>query len=281
MWITELCRIAIVGAVVVPVIAGAFGVQDASSVPASQTTAPMFEVASIKVNRSASPERFGGFQPGGAFRTANVPLRQIVAWAYGEAFPVADQQVVGGPGWMDSERFDVNAKAIGDPPRGELQRMVQALLAERFQMTSHTETRDLAVYALVATPQASRRNLRTSSGDDCARPGSPAPPAAGLRACGAVGFVGGRGFGRFVSLEAVARFLTPAVGRIVLDKTGLTGTYSFDLEFAPSTAGATSPDDTRPSIFTALVDELGLRLEPARAPVQVLVIDSVSRPTED
>ncbi len=244
--------------------------------------APRFEAASVKVNDSSSMERFGGFQPGGRFVAVNVPLRQVIAWAYGDSFPVPDQQVLGGPRWVDTDRFDINARAGGDPPRAEMQLMLRALLTDRFHLTSHEETRQLPVYALVSSRSDGKTGpeLKPSSGEDCAVPGTPVSAGSLLRPCGSAGFVGGRGFARGATMDAIARYLLPAAGRIVLNRTTIPGSFSFDFEFAslsPS-ANASEPAPDRPSIFTALQEQLGLKLEALNAPIRVLVIERVDRP---
>jgi len=245
---------------------------------------PTFEVASIKLNTSGSPERFGGFQPGGRLRAVNVPLRQIIAWAYGDSFPVPDQQIIGGPSWVDNDRYDVEAGAAGDPPREQMQLMLRGLLADRFKLVSREVTRDLPIYRLVTSrPDGSLGpRLMRSTGDDCAKPGAPPQPA--QRICGSVGFVGGRGSARTATMDAVARFLVPAVGRIVVNETGLSGAYSFDVEFAPTRLNAAASDvaaDPGPSLFTVLPEQLGLKLEASTAPTPVLVIGTLERPTEN
>lgn len=250
----------------------------------SRVALPVFEVASVKVNRSGSMERFGGFQPGGRFVAVNVPLRQVIAWAYGDSFSVPDQQVLGGPSWVDADRFDIDARAGGDPTRAEMQLMLLALLTDRFQLTSHEETRQLPVYALVSTRDdgPTGPQLRPASGEDCVVAGTPVPAGSSLRPCGSVGFVGGRGFARGATMDAIARYLVPAVGRIVLNRTSVPGSFSFDLEFAPAVLGPSpntgEPAPDRPSIFTALQEQLGLKLEALNAPVSVLVIERVDRP---
>jgi bla regulator protein BlaR1 len=252
------------------------------STPASRVES--FEVASVKLNHSTSPERFGGFEPGGRFRVVNVPLRQIIAWAYGEQFPVVDEQILGGPSWLDRDRFDINARADGDPSREQMQAMLRALLATRFMLVSREETRELPIYRLLASrgDRSLGPGLSRSTGEDCAARGTRL--AAGQRVCGSVGFVAGRGSARAATLDAVARFLVPAVGRVVVNDTGLEGVYSFDVEFAPSQLTATTnngPTVAQPSLFTVLREQLGLSLESSRAPMKVLVIASVERPTED
>jgi uncharacterized protein (TIGR03435 family) len=179
--------------------------------------------------------------------------------------------------------------------------MMQRMLADRFQLAVHTETRELPVYALTVARSNGRLgpNLRTAA-TDCealigqmlkgAQGGGP-PPAAPQRpgggpACG-MRFDGRRVTAGGTSMAALARSLAGPVGRLVEDRTGLAGGFDFDFEFtvdpaaAPPGAPLPPPDANAPSIFTALEEQLGLKLEPTRAPVDVLVIDRAERPTEN
>ena len=253
-----------------------------------------FEVASIKPNRSVAGERGAGFQTNGRFLARNMPLRSLIAIAYGEPRPLPDFQIAGGPGWIGSDRFDVEAKARGNFPEtqtepgfstsGEL--MLQALLAERFKLAVHKETRQLPIYALTTARRDGRPDprLTSSTGADCAKPPE-GPP------CGVLQFVGGTAAnlrharGRFMTMDQLAKGLEASVDRVVLNRTGLGGSFSFDFEFTPLPRGA-SPDSTGTndpavSIFTALQEQLGLKLESTRGPVDVIVIDHADRPTPD
>ena len=263
-----------------------------------------FEVASVKPNKSGDGRIFFQMQPGGRFTATNVPLRELIRFAYG----IQTFQLVGGPDWIGSERFDIVAKAEGDlPPSplggspGPMQMMVRTLLVERFKLAVHNETRDLPVYALVMARADGRLGpqLRASQVDCAAlmaaargRGGPPpAPPRTGERPpCGMFG-----GFGRMaaggVPVAQLATNLSQRVNRVVLDRTGLTGLYEFELEFTPDQLPQGPPppgapplppiDPNGPSIFTALQEQLGLKLDAQRGPVEVLVIDHVEQPTEN
>lgn len=136
-----------------------------------------FEVASIKPNKSLEGTRGAGFQPGGRFLARNMPLRSLIAIAYGDPRPLPNFQISGGPDWIDSDRFDIEAKAQGNFPEtqteagfstsGEL--MLQALLVERFKLTEHKETRQLQMYGLMTARSDGKLGpqLRASSGADC------------------------------------------------------------------------------------------------------------------
>jgi uncharacterized protein (TIGR03435 family) len=264
---------------------------------------PAFEVATVKPNKSGDMRVSLGIQAGGRFTAANVPLRMLIRNAY----QLQDFQLVGGPDWIASERFDIIAKAVGDvPPRppwgppGPLQLMLQTLLGERFKLSVHRETRELPVYELVlARPDGKLGPQLQPSTVDCAavaaargRGGapSPAPPSPGERPCG-IRMMGGRLAAGGFPLSQLAITLSQFVQRVVLDRTRLTGNFDFDLTFTPDQLPQGPPppgapplppiDPNGPSIFTALQEQLGLKLESSRGPVEVLVIDHVEQPTPD
>ncbi|OFV93633.1 MAG: hypothetical protein A3G76_06170 [Acidobacteria bacterium RIFCSPLOWO2_12_FULL_65_11] len=259
-----------------------------------------FEAASVKPNKSGSGQVSIGIQPGGRFNAVNVPLRFLIRNAY----QLQDFQLVGGPGWITSERFDIIAKAEGDPPpvppgtTGPFQIMMRNLMADRFRLKVHKETREMPVYALVLA-RADRQlgpQLRPST-VDCAARGRgrgapPPPPQPGERpACGmriGPGTMTGGGF----PISQLATALSQFAQRVVLDRTGLTGNFDLDLTWTPdqipqgppggAPAGAPPPPALDgPSLFTALQEQLGLKLESIRGPVEVVVIDSVEQPTAD
>jgi uncharacterized protein (TIGR03435 family) len=265
-----------------------------------------FEVASVKPNTSGDVRVMFGMRPGGRFTATNVPLRELIRMAYG----LQNVQVQGGPDWIGSERFDVVAKAEGDlPPMAPggtpnpLLLMVQSLLSERFKLAVHRETREMPIYALVMARSDKRPGpqLRQSE-SDCAAlmaarrgaAGGPPPPPPlkpGERPqCGM--FMGmARIAAGGVPTTQLAMSLSQRVGRIVVDRTGLSGMYDFEVDFTPDQLPQGPPppgapplppiDPNGPSLFTALQEQLGLKLDPERGPVEVLFIDSVERPTPD
>jgi uncharacterized protein (TIGR03435 family) len=281
------------------------GTEAHTQAPASPQ--PHFEVASIKPNRSGDPHGTISALPGGRYVAANVTLLQLVAQAHG----LQSSQLIGGPDWIRTDRFDVVAKAdrdiqsldaVGAARFSPLQLMLQALLTDRFKLGVHTEPREMSVYVLVLarTDRSLGPKMRASS-TDCAaeliaargRAGGP-PPASfnepltcGLR----------MGHGRLSAVDATIAQLLPSlsntVQRVVHDRTGLTDRYHMEMSWTPDrmpqspavpSAGASSLPPVDPngtSIFTALQEQLGLKLESARAPVDVLVIDRVERPTPD
>ena len=295
--------------VVVALLSGrGLGAQTPDATPASDQ--PTFEAASVKANKSGPGQIALLFQPGGRFRATNVTLKMLIGAAYGTPQPLPDFQLVGGPKWMETDRFDVVAKASGDPPPGpngpppQMFLMIQSMLAHRFHLKVHYETRDMPIYALVlARSNGKLGPAMKLSTTDCAarmaslraRGGPPAPPAPGERPpCGARMFPGNVTAGAMTMTQIVnglARM--PGLNRTVVDRTGLTGAYDFDLTFTPDQMpqGRGDPppgapplpaiDPNGPSLFTALQEQLGLKLEPTRAPVNVLVIDNAEQPTDD
>ncbi len=289
--------------VAVPVIIGGLHAPKVHAQVQTVAGDPTFEVASVKPNKSGLPQVMLGMQPGGRFTATNAPLRMLIRNAY----QLQDFQLVNLPDWATSERFDIVAKAEGDVPpapigtTGPLQLMVRSLLSERFKLVTHHESRDLQIYALVLAKNDGKlgAQLRPATVDCAAmmaargRSGGPppGPPPLGERpACGmriGPGTMAGGGF----PMSQLAQTLSQFVQRVVVDRTGLTGNYDLDLTWTPDQMpqGAPPPgappfpavDPNGPSIFTALQEQLGLKLDAQRGPVDVLVVDSVERPTPD
>ena len=224
---------------------------------AAQTAGPplAFEVASIKL----SPAEHVGFQsysPGpGRYRALTATVRNLITAAYN----VRDVQIAGGPQWTGSEAYDIEATATGRTTHAEIQTMLQTLLASRFSLKLRRETRERNVYDLVLA----KRGPAMTSVDKV-----------GLGVAPGKQRIAGRG----ADMRTLASVLSGTVDRIVRDRTGLTGYYDFTLTWRPDDA---PPDDQRPALLTAIQEQLGLRLDPAKGPVEVLVIDSVSRPSSN
>jgi bla regulator protein blaR1 len=249
-----------------------------------------FEVASVKPNNAGDGPIEMGTQPGGRLTMINVPLRLLIRNAY----QVQDFQIVDAPKWIGDERFDILAKAPGDVAAptpgnsGSFQPMVRSLLAERFRLVVHRETRELPVYALqrVRTDGRLGPQIHASTADCAAiaasRQGPPSAdsrPQCGIRASGGHMLAGG------LPLSQLATLLSTMVERVVVDRTGLAGTFDFELNWTPDRAlqqstpnGVPVASSDDPPIVTALREQLGLKLEPAKAPADVLVIDHVERP---
>jgi uncharacterized protein (TIGR03435 family) len=254
--------------------------------------APAFEVASVKPNRSAE-ERSGFSTPARRFVATNTTLRELIAWAYGDPGPPPEPrpgfQMSGGPGWIGTDRFDVEATTAGDLPDGVEKtriemRMLQKLLADRFKLSVRHQTRDAPIYSLVLANRDARLGPRLRRSDvDC---NAPAPqPQGDVPPCQVLIGLSFLSIGA-QSLPAIARLFTRAVGRPVVDRTGLDGAFDLRLEFDPSglpgydrPPGVRAPDlSDKPSLFTALQEQAGLKLEGGRGPIDILVIESAGHP---
>lgn len=243
---------------------------------APQTTAaptplptPIFDVAAIRLHQPLPHEHSSIYDTNGRFITANVSLKAIVQWA----FDIPASRIVGGPAWLDSARFDIKAEAENalDTARTydssaaklEKQRMVQALLADRFKLTTHPETRELPIYALVAAKGGPKFLATQVSGTSITRGRDHIQAEGGDN-----------------TLTILAEQLAETLDRVVVDKTGIQGRYSLTLKWTPDDAAPT-PDSSESSIFTAMEEQLGLKIVSQKGPVQVLVIDHVEMPTEN
>ena len=277
-----------------PVVVGALaiqsGAQPSSVTPLAQTTLPSFDVASVKRNPSGlGRSMIENVQPSGLWHLTNVPTRALIRTAY----RVHDFQIVGAPDWVQTEHYDVVARASGDlravgpgAPRAHFL-MLRSLLIDRFKLKAHVETRDAPVFALVVARAGGKPGAGlVPAHDDCAaivaaevkgeRPASPPGerPACGLIA-GPNRIAGGN-----QSMAQLATTLTGRMNRMVLDRTGLSGVFNFTLDFVPD-GSPIDASQNLPPLQTALREQLGLKLEPARGPVEVLVIDRVERPIEN
>ena len=255
---------------------------------AAQTS---FEVASVKPNPNDVPEGIS-LSPSGEIRYTGFHLRTLIAMAYGSPLQNFDQ-FVGGPSWLATDRFDIVAKAGGDISadaqgrRSErIPAMLRTLLEDRFKFKAHNETREGAVYVLrLARRDGGLGPQIHPSTIECPRfvTGAPLPAADPDRWCG-IRAVGGTIKGQGVAVSQIAGNLGgyPAVARVVIDRTGLTGRYDFQITYAPGFGDAADPAAANgPSLFTALTEQLGLTLQPDRAPLPFLVIDHVERPVPD
>jgi uncharacterized protein (TIGR03435 family) len=253
-----------------------------------------FEAATIRENKE--PGMGGGRQqrlPGGRFVATKLPLRNLLRIAYGNATIFRpEDQMEGVPGWVDSVKFDIDAKASEEfkpDPDGIVREhlaMLRTLLEDTFKIKARMEIRDRPIYQLVRLREDGFGPQFRVSTADCS-PGAP-PPAEGHK-CGITNLGPGKGNAlRGVPIGALLALLriSPAVDRLVYDKTGLKGNFDFEFYFAPpfilGPSGAVpNPDvDAGPTVFTALRDQLGFKLEPAKGPVDVLVIERIERLVE-
>jgi uncharacterized protein (TIGR03435 family) len=230
-----------------------------------------FEVAAIKPGDPNNRQSGVHWQAGGRVANTNASVKSLIAFAYG----LPEEQVLGGDKWLDSEEYSIAAKPDSPIQSGEagylqMRALFQALLADRFKVKIHNETREGAVYNLVIAKSGKLKEADTNTG-----------PALRTRT--------GHFIGTSVPIFALTQILSQQLARPVIDKTGLTGKYNFDLiyaldplgdnPFGPVTHDSPSPpDDNSPSIFTAIEEQLGLRLQSTKGPLEVVVIDHAERP---
>jgi uncharacterized protein (TIGR03435 family) len=242
----------------------------------SPAVRPEFEVASIRPNTSGVDRMTWDGPPHRArFTATNVDLKTLIRLAY----KLKDSEISGGPGWIGSDRFDIAASLPGSKPTADQSRsMLQTLLANRFKLEVHRETREIPVYALLPVRNAPKLpEAREGTCVEFAPDGTP-PPQSRLAPCG--GFVSGPNLlaGGRISMTQFVDALGNIMDRPIIDKTGYTGTFNVRLEFAAqSTRPPADAASDRPSIFTAIKEQLGLKLESQKGPVEVLVIDRVER----
>jgi uncharacterized protein (TIGR03435 family) len=221
---------------------------------------PVFEVATIKPSGLESPPISIQRLPGGRLVTSNTPLPMLIQWAY----QLDEGRLLGVPAGFGSLRFDVVAKAPEpEPVAGRMQLMMRALLAERFKLVVHHETRELVSYSLVAEPGGAR--VRPVATDE---PTGPNPFTMSDA---------GRLTGARVTADMLAAVLSNQLGRPVQNMTEFARAFDFVLQWAPDTGVVPGDSQDRPSLFTAIREQLGFRLVARRVPTDVVVIDHVAR----
>lgn len=266
---------------------------------------PTFEVASVKQGASGAGLMEGpmgvSYKPGGRMIATNAPLRLLIQFAYAvhdspHSQPLRASQVVGGPAWIDSEGYDIEAKPEANTDQQHAWLMLQSLLADRFKLMLHRETRELPVFNLTA--RSSGIKLPAAKEADCVsfQPGMTPRSIPGSVDCGYAPLLvtptGLRMTGRKLHMADLVRELAMTLGRPVMDKTGFTGEFDLNLNYtddAPAkSAVAGAPDDpggnrmpAEPnlSIVFSAMQQLGLKLEPAKGPVEVLIVDHAEKPT--
>ena len=270
----------------------------AAGVAQAQEALPRFEVASVKPSAGPTGERG---QPGGRY-TATRTVRFFIADAFFFGTPMQMSRVIGGPPWIDSNLYEINAQASPPWPRSpdgpprELFLMIRSVLLERFKLKTHMETREMPVYELVLArpdgrlgPRLQPSEAKCEAAMAAVQAGEPLPPRQPNEPppCGLMGgpvrtLAGG------ATMQQFAAHLSNRVERLVVDKTGLTGRFAFELVFtpvvmptAPPPAGLSPADPQGPSLFIALQEQLGLELISVTRPVDVVVIDSIEPPTPD
>lgn len=269
-----------------------FGQGDAEVRPSVRSAPALtFDVVSIKPNKSNSSHYTLEFPPGGdGVVITNVNLYSIIRFAYDFW---REDLIFGVPAWTKSEQYDIQAKVAGADVAawrglsdGERRLMLQAVLADSFKLKAHLEPKEISVYALVAAKDGPK--MKVAKPDEVGELKSPdGKPAQGMVHTGQGQFTAQQ-----ASMADLALELSDYTGRQVIDKTGLVGRYDFTLQFAPEPGygpeyrgqqarSAPPPEASGSSVYTAVQEQLGLRLDPAKAPVEGLVIDHVERPAEN
>jgi uncharacterized protein (TIGR03435 family) len=257
---------------------------------------PTFEAASIK---PSSTPNFRMVRPLPGRLSADAPVRLLIQSAYS----VEPFQIVGGPDWIDSVQYQIEAKAEGNANRAQVFLMLQSLLEDRFQLRTHREMRELPVYSLVVAKSGLKLPSPKEGGCETVGPDAPPewsgagrmrPPDPGqpvLARCDSVSIAlvasGARMQSGKVSMEGLIRTLSLVLRRTVIDKTEFTGLFDLKLDFLPDETTPALPapppgaplDSSSPSILTAIQEQLGLRLESSKGPVEVIVVDHVERPS--
>lgn len=259
-----------------------------SAAPVAPATPPAFDVAAIKPNKSGNGNS-GTNTNNDSFTGTNVTLESLIA---SQAYGIPESRVFGGPKWINAERFDIQAKIDSsvadqlkalqsDQQRLEMQAMFQQLLADRFKLAAHWETREMPVYALVIAKSGPKLQATKETKGNSGTSTSIHGPSAQITATNLT---------LAEWAETLTQSLSGQLGRVVIDKTGIEGKYDLTLKWtvdsgtasaSNGTDGAASPTDAGPSIFTAIQEQLGLKLEPAKAPVKVLIIDHAEMPSEN
>lgn len=287
--------------------AGAPCIRAQSQASAGSAPLPSFEVASIKPNRSGTGNRFFRLADPSRFTVTNIPAKDLIEFAY----HVQPFQISGGPAWINSQGYDIEAK-VDDSTVAELQKlpqdqrmeqyrlMLQSLLTDRFKLSLGHETKELPIYVLVVAKGGPKLTPTTIPATPPAGPDAKGQPRGPMMMMSP-----GRLMAKGTTTASLAEVLgrQPELGgRLVVDQTGITGKFDFTLTFAPERMmpmpGANGPggqgqpmprpkdappppDPNAPSIFTALQEQLGLKLESQKGPVQTLVIESIEKPSEN
>ena len=241
-----------------------------------------FIVASIRPYNDPGPARFR-IQPAGHVDISGASVRLLLR----NAFRVQDDRLVGVPGWADTDRYSILAKAPDGASVSSVPTMLANLMTDRFSLTAHTETRESQTFDLLPADDRGRLGpaLRPTS-TECSTmiaTGDPATaaPAVDQAPCGALQTAAGIARASGVRLTRLAQMLSQLTGRPVNDTTGLDGLYDFILKFNPNLSVDAIGNSNEPHLFTALQEQLGLRLSPQRRTVQVVVIDRLERATAD
>jgi bla regulator protein blaR1 len=260
-----------------PVIAGLLSLQVSRSYAQEKTppVLPHFDVASIKPS-NPDARLFLLPSPGGRLTGSGMTLKMLVQFAY----QIQDFQVSGGPSWVNSKRYDINATGGGGSRDWNLR--LQALLADRFKLSVHHDTKEMQIYAMKVA-KGGPKLQKAPEDEPCI---SPPQGTCGGVAVSPLGFIGSER----APISRLAITLPMVLGRAVRDETGLKGIYKFEVKWTPESSPSipAAPGDPQlapategPSIFTAFEEQLGLKLESTRGPVDIVTIDQVEEPSPD
>jgi len=282
-------------AVIAPSLLGQGAAVPSAAAPTVVTTdvkVPVFEVVSIKQNKSDNGMIRVMTKPDG-YSATNISLKMLLQAAYG----IREDLISGVPSWADSVRYDIDAKVAG-PDVDDLKKlsneqrrsMLQPLLADRFKLQVHTETKQLPVFELVLAKGGSK--LKEATPGDTYPSGFKGPD--GVAHGGMMRMGHGELTGQALPISSLANMLSQQLQHTVIDKTGLTGKYDFTLQWTPEegsdpmfkgadggSRAEPAPDASGPSLFTALQEQLGLKLQSTKGPVETLLVDHVEMPTEN
>lgn len=257
-----------------------------SQAPASRLS---FEVASVKPSKSTGESAIDGSP--NRFVATGIPLRFLMREAYG----VRDFQILDGPDWINTDRWDIEGKAgegtkgdgPADPSRpAEMGLMLQALLEERFELKFHREVRELPVYELAVAKGGPKIRLSPDQSPPIRPTEKSGPPRPGEVRRGGMRMGRGEIEANAWTVMNFTNLLSQQMDRTLVDKTNLVGLFDFKLKWGPGFRGSDQlggapPPQDEPEIFTAIQEQLGLKVESAKGPVEILVIDSVQKPTEN
>jgi len=241
---------------------------------------PRFEVAAVKPSLTDSPIAVRVL-PGGRL-VANAPIKLLIM----NAFALQRPQIIGGPDWINKERYQIEAKSESSVDKKQWMLMLETLLEDRFRMSAHRENREMPAYALITDKKGSR--VSVSEEGECAAGGSPIsadrynpPPFECRKMLISTSGAAVRMQGEHVAIRELVRVLAVALDRPVLDKTNLSGTFDIKLRYVDDDSGPAASTTVGPSLSIALQEQLGLKLEAVKSHIDVLVIDSIQRPTEN
>jgi uncharacterized protein (TIGR03435 family) len=276
------------------------GIFCALSMTQAQSSLPSFEVASIKPNKTGDMRMMLRIAPGSKFEASGVTIKLLLEQAYN----IKDDQLSGAPPWLDSERYDINAKPEDsvaaemeklpmEQRREKFGQMIQSLLIERCKLEVGHDSKELPIYALVVAKNGPKMTKSNFVPPDKPPAGPPPTGKDGVHPQGSI-MMQGRGnlTATGVELSALVNILSRAAGRMVVDKTGLSGRWDYKLQWTPDNnegpappggppAGAPPPETSGPDLFTAIQEQLGLKLEAQKAPVDIIVIKHIEKPSEN